>query len=574
MLSKKHILIVFLLFLSNLSNIQTATNEEDKDIKIEIKLVWQKSIERIGFDPFFPNWPILIDVNHDNKLDMIIRPGDRGFVILSHKGDVLYDLYWNEEFLDMDMSDYASPIVCDIDSDGNLEYIVVGDIPPDVNDIIIIFDLERLEIDRVIWTKDRIPGAVITGFLHGDYDADGCPELLVSTSKGLYIYDYEEDSFVFLIHETGIDGYYVEGPIYPLYEDRIVFLNYPFPDTCVGVYDLSENRVLWVRNLSSIGTLTARKLWIGDFDDDCVKEIVALGFLPEIWILNELGALEAYFNFTSLIGRWYGSDAGGFADLDNDGVIEGIFPFSSGLSLNYSADGIIAFIRMGDYYYYLRSYLDWPTFWHPIDYSTLSIVDFDLDGLYDLLVFNYGNLTILKSGHQILFTYNISSFFLDHEDNGLGFIWGDTRNRFIVMDIDNDGYVEIINCYGLSVAVFRLIVKPFMRPLVYWNPIDGWFWSYGVFERVDNDHDRVADWVEAKLGLRNDTWDSDGDGVSDLEEALEYFRRPKINMLEYVILYSSLAMIGIAAVVIVLWLHKRKIRKRPQYVIEVIPDFY
>ena len=498
-----------------------ATSETHKTNQIEkmsMEFLWTSP--HLGYSSDGHNWPILVDVDMDSRKDIIVL-GDRVFCFsptgkqISNISGII--MYTNNPW----------PFLANFDSDEPLELFVACD------DVIYIIDLSTWNID--FWIDAKALGgsrAFISGMLWGNYDEDEYPELLLTIPPfGLYIYDLKEARFIFVMNDTEVENCPIWGQIAPIGNDRYVFLNYPY--FMMGAFDLSERRLLWCINLSDFGMDTALKFFVGDFDEDGVREVVASGVSPELYVFDgETGRLEAYFNFTDYLGPGFVLNFYGFqaADLEGDGVIEGIVPMAILINNPGKAAGILAIIDMKSYS--IKKIIEFPPIPSSmdlcgIDMSSVNILDVNLDGVYDILFMRHGNITIIDGeDYHTIFAFNVSTFFKNITWEGFFFFWSDTDNNIVVRDIDNDGYIEIISvCGAFRASLYRLIIEPKITPLIYWNPPDGITGTFFVYENLDNDHDGVADWIEAEVGLSNQTPDTDGDGVPDRQEVLEIYRR-------------------------------------------------
>ena len=533
---------------------------EGNNPKFSVKLLWFRGL---GYSADGKNWPILIDTDYDSDLEIIACGGMDNIVAFSHDGKILANISGMKR-----LSQNPFPFVADYDNDGRLEYFFASD------HRIIIIDTYLWRVDDIIsFPKDTF----ITGMIYGNWDEDEDKELLVDCPlKGLYIYDFKDAKSYLIINGSIVSGrqIWVWGPIRPMDGKRIVFFNFPLLYCALGVVDVFDKRVLWAVNISEYGMLTGFDFYVGDFDGDGVKEIVVPGYYPELYIFSgDDGSLEAYFNFTDYVRRGPCTDYFAVCDLNGDGIMEGVFALTPyfGYWSNKSV-GILAVINMRSYTIEkLITYSKEEFGYYGISPQSLNILDANLDGVYDILVMNFGNITIYD-GRTLtpMFTFNVSVFFKDQELSGFGWAWGTDYVELVVRDIDDDGRVEMVNlCGALSISVYRLMVEPFLAPLIYWNPPYGYLNAFGCFENFDRDHDRVADWVEAQFGFSNNSVDSDGDGVSDFDEILGIYR----NMLygnaspEYLWVFISLVFIppiAITAVLVYCVRRRKNVGMRPR----------
>ena len=562
MCPKKVFLIFFLIplafFQPNWVWIADKAFVSNNNLEFSIKLLW---FTTHGYH-CAEDWPVLVDINSDSNLEIIAEDGRDHTVVFSHDGKVLanfsiFKYAWNPH-----------SFVVDCDHDGRLECFF----PMDTK--LFIIDLGLLRIDDIVMypNADRI-----TGMIYGNWDDDEDMELLISYyRKGLFMYDFEKQKMYFLMNESLVDSQKVSiwGYLRPLGNGKVIFLNSLTHYCALGAVDILSRRVLWAVNISELGISPTvfDDFLVGDFDGDGIKEIVIPGQYPELYVFSsDRGELEACFNFTDYAIRELSDSYFAVCDLDGDGVIEGLFacyPLFSYWS-NKSV-GFIAIINMRDYTVKkVITYLKEKFGYSGIAPYTLNILDVNLDGVYDILTMNCGNLTIYDGRTlEPMFTFNVSILFRDLEASGYFWYWGTSLNRIVVWDIDSDGRMEIINIGFATISVFRFIIEPFLVPLIYWNPPYGYLNAFGCFENFDRDHDRVADWVEAQFGFSNNSVDSDGDGVSDFDEILSIYRNMSYGNAspEYLWVFISLVFIppiAITAVLVYCVRRRKNVGMRP-----------
>ena len=228
--------------------------------------------------------------------------------------------------------------------------------------------------------------------------------------------------------------------------------------------------------------------------------------------------------------------------MDGDGHIEGIFSwdFDSITPLK----GIIAIVNMNDYSIkdIISITLEEPDWVCCPDPFSLVVADFNLDGYYDIMEFivadmpgdkrrlspSYVTIFDGKTLQQAL-TFDISTILQVSYNN---YWYSSIDNRVVLFDVNNDDFFELVWSTDASLMLLRLDLDPYVYPLAYWVTWGGYYDSFRNFEFFDNDHDGLADYYEAKLGLDPTSRDTDNDGIPDRQEVLEYLRNLSLEVRE------------------------------------------
>lgn len=502
------------------------TSPENLHIR-KVQILWKKTFWNAsgysGWASF--DWPLVVDLNNDGILE-IVKYGQDSIYIYSYDGKILKRIpkmggIYHETFL---FGDY--------DSDGAYEILFSK------GGAIIFVDSRTFNIERIFNITFNSSHDRSDALIAGDFDGDKKLELAVEfMDAGLFIADPVENWTRFLgyhYNECNLD--HVE--VYPVDadEDGIDELFFVSPSSsCVGLIDAYGN-VWWHRIIpkpkipgASRDLPAPSHAKLGDFDRDGAVEVVFTTCNSEIYVVDvRNGRIKAYFYVRQPQRTFFSfCDMSAFVDIDNDGVIEGIFLFCH--IARDIARGDLVVVDMSNYKVKKIVSFEYPDeyTWFGIDDTSIAIVDFNLDGYYDIVTITYKYIVFID-GKKLLASYYYDMSELDER---YWFYWFPHSQYLVVLDLDNDGCVEIVKPNSEEgIVVYRVYSK--FIPLVYWVSPWGYYDAMGRFDLFDSDFDGVADWVEVKYGFDPRSPDSDHDGISDRMEILELLKKLSIKRMQ------------------------------------------
>jgi outer membrane protein assembly factor BamB len=417
-MSKKIIvIIIFSLFiLSNFFSVLGVVNSTDivydpKNIDTGSQgILWWYNLSAPSFGSAAAN-----DIDGDNKPEIVFGTyfNDENIYALNAEDGSLLWKYNTGGCND------ASPVIYDVDLDGELEVIIPASSP------YMVYCFNGLTGD-VEWSRSTgYPNCIDSPPAIADVDNDLKPEIILGTFYGYVFCLNGEDGSIYWQKNFGSDSYIQSCPdILDLDLDgQLDIVVAQFAGDC-RVYALKgdDGSVLWYSDLPQDYMYHGGSF--ADIDEDGKPEIVIGCYDNTIYVFNgEDGSLE--WDYTS---SYYIAAPTSIADLNNDGHLEIVFA-SNNILVVLSHTGSL-----------LWSY---PT--GGSIFRGASIADVDGDGTLDVCFGSSdGILRVLNGDNgQEVWTYNLQS----HYGNTFNI-----DNAPIICDFDNDGKLDIfvVGGYGTS----------------------------------------------------------------------------------------------------------------------------
>lgn len=354
------------------------------------------------------------DIDKDGKLEIVFGTyfnGEKIHALNAEDGSTLWEY-------DTGGCNDASPVIYDVDMDGDLEVIVPGSSPRRVY----CFDGATGDIEWNISTGSNCidsPPAV------ADLDLDGKPEVVLGTFNGyVYCLNGEDGSEEWKIN-LGTNSYIQSGPnVLDLDADGILDVVVAQWAGDCRVYALkgTDGSQLWYSDETTDWMYHGGSF--GDIDQDGKPEIAIGCYDGKVYCLNgENGRLA--WKYTA---AWYVGGPTTMADVDNDGRLEVIFNAHSQMGvLNHDGTKL------------------WTKNTNGSCFRGTAIADLNSDGQLDL-AFGTGNGVLAAfegdDGAE-LWTINLQNHY------GQTF---DCDHAPVIADFDNDGKLDIfiVGGYGTS----------------------------------------------------------------------------------------------------------------------------
>ena len=419
----------------------------------------------------FNSNPLIVDLDSDGRGEVISVDASGRLVFINGVDGSLLG------YLNVNASFFSTPSFYDLDGDGYPEAVIGGrdgylravDIDPNSFVASVLWEIGGLDI-----SIDSSP--IVT-----DIDSDGNPDVFIETRFGLYRVDGYDGSIIWWYREHRLS--FVNSPVLcnDVNGDGIDDILYVSAKGYVAVIDSVTGNKVWSIDLSNMVDMDKKYIIhspvICDFDGDGVDE-VALNIGREVfdWIpgtsTGETSTgmkvakrgVEGFVIFVNIddgsisgwatpsggdqFFLWFSQPSMSSGDFDGDGLDELVIG---------SGDGWIYLVEYinGNYDYSKLAQVDnyWPNI-VDIDavISSTSLLTVDIDGDSDMEIVCIGTSS---SGGILSYTiYAISplngniewTFEIKYQDLGIG---GIDRAKFSwpsisAGDIDGDGFVEVV----------------------------------------------------------------------------------------------------------------------------------
>lgn len=354
------------------------------------------------------------DIDGDNKLEIVFGTyfnDERIYALNAESGDTLWTYNTGG-------CNDASPVIYDVDLDGELEVIVPASSPS----MVYCFNGSTGGVE---WSVSTSPNHIDSPPAIADVDNDSLPEIVFGTFYGyIYCLNGENGSQCWRTN-LGTDSYIQSGPnILDVDDDGqldIVVAQWA-GDQRVYALRGDDHSEVWHSDLPTDYMYHSGSF--ADIDEDGKPEIAIGCYDVQVYLLNaENGSLEWQYSTSSYVGA-----PTSVADLDNDGHLEVVL---------VSYNRLIVVSHEGEY---LWSYNTGGSI-----FRGAAIADVDGDDTLDIVFgCDDGILRALRgSNGTVVWTYNLenhygNTFEMDHAP--------------VIADFDDDGLLDvfIVGGYGTS----------------------------------------------------------------------------------------------------------------------------
>jgi outer membrane protein assembly factor BamB len=355
------------------------------------------------------------DFDNDNNLELVFGTyfnDEQVYALNANNGSLL----WN---YDTGGCNDASPVISDVDLDGELEVIIPASSPYEVY----CFDGSTGQVE---WsTSTGYPNCIDSPPAIADVDNDDKPEVILGAWYGnVFCLNGEDGSICWQII-LGSDSYFQAGPnILDLDNDgQLDVVIAQYAGDC-RIYALKGNNgsVLWYSDLPQDYMYHGGSF--ADIDEDGFPEIVIGCYDNYVYVLNgEDGSILWDYN-----APYYIASPTSIADLNNDDHLEIVFTSYNYLGvLSYTGELLWSYTAGGSMF------------------RGASIADIDGNGILDVVFgADDGILRVLQGDNgQVVWTLDLEA----HYQNVF-----QIDNAPVIDDFNNDGKLDIfiIGGYGTS----------------------------------------------------------------------------------------------------------------------------
>jgi hypothetical protein len=273
---------------------------------------------QVTYDQY--GWPVDLpaSVRSSPLLTDIDRDGEREVVAVDYLGSLhVWDKVGQEEPgfpVDIDGSVWGSPAVGDVDGDGHLE---------------IVFGSDNDTVYAVTSSGSRlfargVGGAVLSTPALVDLDADGHLETIVGALDG-HLYIIKDDGSNYRSFPISLGGAFFTGPAVAYLDDDGT------PDIVIGnldknVYAISSQNGQPLSGYPvALGGMVVSAPSLADIDEDTFNEVIIGCDDGDLYVIDHLGELQ----FTVSSGQMVRSSPA-IGDIDGDGHLDLVFTSKNG----------------------------------------------------------------------------------------------------------------------------------------------------------------------------------------------------------------------------------------------------
>lgn len=364
------------------------------------------------------------DVDSDGNLEIIIISDDGFIRIFEHDGTT-YQEEWKSQILATSLDDIA---IGDTDNDGRPEIIVSTMEAGNTRFYVFGFDGSNYEQE---WQSSIFSGDGYIGLslYTEDTDSDGAPEIIVTSDEGdkayAWIFDYNDPNYQEEWSSGLLDTY-----------DVIEFYGLSETDGDGFKEMIFAGEVIYIVGWNGTNyQLEWQSGWMDGWVECIVGDVDNMESTPEIVAAVERGNIRIYgFNGSNYVLEWESADidaAGGqIGDVDNDGIQE--------IAVGSFTGDIYVFGHDGNDYQ-----LEWQTA-TPSPYVYIErIEDFDGHGGEEILAQELTDEDSSdETGYCDVFTHDGEEYRLSWRDEKLDSYFGGLLNP--AGDVDNDSVPEEI----------------------------------------------------------------------------------------------------------------------------------
>jgi outer membrane protein assembly factor BamB len=355
------------------------------------------------------------DFDNDGNLELVFGTyfnDEHVYALNADDGSLL----WN---YDTGGCNDASPVIADVDLDGELEVIIPASSPYEVY----CFDGSTGDVE---WsTSTGYPNCIDSPPAVADVDNDNKPEVILGAWYGNVFCLNGEDGSICWQQTYGTDSYFQAGPnILDLDDDgQLDIVIAQFAGDC-RIYALKgdDGTVLWYSDLPQDYMYHGGSF--ADIDEDGLPEIAIGCYDNNVYVLNgEDGSL--LWDYTA---PYYIASPTSIADLNNDGHLEIVFT-----SYNYL--GVLSY----------TGNLTWSYIAGGSMFRGASIADIDGNGILDVVFgSDDGILRVLQGDNgDVVWTLDLEAHYQDTYN---------IDNAPVIEDFNNDGKLDIFIIGGFGIS--------------------------------------------------------------------------------------------------------------------------